>query len=265
MKINVRKLKKRVKKMFAYKSVMKTLNLALICVITACLVSAMICVSAAPKTKIRVNNGATKHYEEVSVDTDGIVVAIPDESDEKEESIVKKENFSTESIVKKENFSTVSCETSDKEVATGLIRKYFDCPLTTEQQDFIFRKCADTRFNPELIVALIEHESGFRNVRSQHSWDEYADCGYCQINSKYLWSYTENTGATDLMDFYDNVTVALYILEQATDYTQDLNGILMCYNAGCGGACSMWDNGTYSTPYSRSIIERSKEFKLQIM
>ena len=47
-----------------------------------------------------------------------------------------------------------------------------------------------------------------------------------------------------------------HLTEHLKKNNNNINKALMCYNCGAGGAARLWRQGTYSTAYSRAIIER---------
>jgi len=91
--------------------------------------------------------------------------------------------------------------------------------------------------------------------------DDKKDFGLCQIRDiNHEW-IMEETGVTDFLNPYDNITAAIHMLAPLFEkYKNDgLNVILMCYNMGEYGANKQFAKGVYSSKYSRSIIASAEE------
>lgn len=109
---------------------------------------------------------------------------------------------------------------------------------------------------PELLQALIEHESG------GDANAENAGCkGLCQINEKYHKDRMKRLGVTDLYDEYGNILVAAdYLMEIADEY-EEISLVLDIYH-GSSKALSNYENGIVSS-YAEDILTRSAELERQ--
>ena len=130
---------------------------------------------------------------------------------------------------------------------------YFDISVPKDIQDYMFELCKEYDIPGALIVAMMERESRF-NPDAVSRTNDY---GYMQIN-KGNFEWLKNTlGISNLLDPKENILCGVYIISShLKKNNNNINKALMCYNCGAGGAARLWRQGTYSTAYSRSIIER---------
>ena len=127
---------------------------------------------------------------------------------------------------------------------------YFDVPLSTDLQDYIFEVCRSYNISPALIVAIIERES---NYNVDNIGDNGESFGLMQIQAKWHQERMDILGCDDLMDPYQNILVG-------TDYLAELfgsgNGIewaLMAYNGGPSYANNMVSQGLISD-YAKDVL-----------
>lgn len=135
---------------------------------------------------------------------------------------------------------------------------YFDVPLSDEIQDYIREKCEEYDVPMELVIAMIEHESSFRaDVISKTN-----DYGYMQINTiNHEW-LSETLGVSNFLDPYENILCGIYIISGHLEKTDgNIELALMRYNCGATGAKRLWEQGIYSTSYSRSIATLYESYK----
>lgn len=128
---------------------------------------------------------------------------------------------------------------------------YFDVPLSHSLQRYIYEICSDKGVPVTLVMAMIEHESGF-NPEAISSTDDY---GLMQINAiNHEW-LKEDYRCADMTDPYQNVfcgveIISTYLQKYDGDYTK----ALMAYNMGDYGARKAWENGVNSTNYTVKIL-----------
>lgn len=129
---------------------------------------------------------------------------------------------------------------------------YYDVPLTDELQQYIQDVCKEYDFDRyDIIVALIQKESSFNETVVSDT----ADYGYMQINKcNHEW-LSDELGIDDYLDGEQNITAGVYLLSGLYNKYEDIGLTLMAYNCGEKGAKDLWQQGIYSTGYSRSIIE----------
>ena len=133
---------------------------------------------------------------------------------------------------------------------------YYDgVDLDKVTQDFIFMECGEAAVNYELVLAIIIYESGC----NPNAISETDDWGYMQINKcNHAW-LAEQYGLTDMLDPHQNIIAGITILATLSRYDDGtdagLHKVLMAYNLGSGGAAEAWARGTYSTAYSKTIMQ----------
>lgn len=124
-----------------------------------------------------------------------------------------------------------------------------DIPLTYLEQDLLQSACDETGVDYALALAVIEQETGFRNIMG----DDGASAGYMQVQARWWSSLMDKLGVTDLMDPYGNFRVGCAILAQHID-RYGLPDALTVYNTGHTG----------ESEYSRSVMALAEKWKEQL-
>lgn len=129
-----------------------------------------------------------------------------------------------------------------------------DTYINDTYQEYINEIAGQYNVCPELITAIIEHESSGRADAVN------GNCkGLMQVSERWHKDRMERLEVTDLYDPYSNILVGTdYIVELAERY-EDLPMVLMVYN-GSSDAESRWETGNF-TYYANSIMERSAELE----
>lgn len=136
-------------------------------------------------------------------------------------------------------------------------KRYFDSTgLSHNLQDYIYTLCQQNGVPYELIFGLMKVESGF-NPNAVSSTNDY---GLCQINEINFGWLSEQYGITDFLDPYQNVLCGISILGSNIKNYGTYEKALMAYNMGGGGASSYWEQGIFSSEYSRKVMEAYNEF-----
>ena len=131
-------------------------------------------------------------------------------------------------------------------------------PLDINLQWYIDGKCGAKGIKPELVLALIWRESRYRNdvIGSQ------GELGLMQVHPCNAEEVANVLNVNDLTDPWQNIKAGIYILGKALETADgDLNKALMVYNLGDTGAKEQWQKGVYSTPFSRSVLEKMAELE----
>lgn len=130
-------------------------------------------------------------------------------------------------------------------------------------QVYLWSLCRDKGIDYYMVVAMIERESGYRY---DASGDSGKSIGYLQIGERWHKDRMEAENVTDLNDPYGNIRVGLSFLKELSDRygSSGVNCVLMAYNMGESGAKKCWNNGIYSSEYSREILARAEELKQEI-
>lgn len=138
---------------------------------------------------------------------------------------------------------------------------YFNVQLDVETQDYIFKLAQEYNVRPELILAVIDVESSFReDVISPTN-----DYGLMGINVCNHNEMRERFGITDFLDPKQNILCGVHILSSHLRYTGNIEKALMCYNCGRTGARKLWKRGIVSTVYSRKVMEKYEKYTLEGM
>lgn len=125
-----------------------------------------------------------------------------------------------------EDFENEKIEASLYE--TGYFRA--DVPLDGETQAFLRSACEEAGITYELALAVIRHETDFRNVVG----DNGDSIGYMQIQPRWHEERMERLGVTDLADPYSNFRVGCdFLAELLSKYTME--DALTAYNSGKPG------------------------------
>lgn len=133
---------------------------------------------------------------------------------------------------------------------------YYDVPLSDDLQEYTQDVCEEYDFPCyDIIVAMIWTESGYREdiVSKTNDW------GYMQINGINHQTLKEELGITDFLDGKQNIRAGVYMIQKLYHKYGDIGKALMAYNCGEYGASKLWKEGTTSTGYSRTIMQRATE------
>lgn len=133
----------------------------------------------------------------------------------------------------------------------------FDVPLSDSLQRYIYEICADENVPVTLVMAMIEHESGF-DPEAVSPTDDY---GLMQINAVNHEWLKEEYRCVDMMNPYQNVFCGISIISSYIDKYGELDKALMAYNMGNYGAQKAWKNGVTSIAYSEEILSLMKEYE----
>lgn len=133
----------------------------------------------------------------------------------------------------------------------------FDVPLSDSLQRYIYEICADENVPVTLVMAMIEHESGF-DPEAVSPTDDY---GLMQINAVNHEWLKEEYRCADMMNPYRNVFCGISIISSYIDKYGELDKALMAYNMGNYGAQKAWKNGVTSIAYSEEILSLMKEYE----
>ena len=134
----------------------------------------------------------------------------------------------------------------------------YDVPLSDSLQRYIYEVCADEGVPVTLVLAMIEHESGF-DPEAVSPTDDY---GLMQINSVNHERLEEQYRCADMMNPYQNVFCGVKIIGSYVNrYEGDYTKALMAYNMGNYGAQKAWSNGITSTKYSETILGLMSDYE----
>lgn len=135
--------------------------------------------------------------------------------------------------------------------------KYYDVPMSTELQDEMFLLCDEYGVAPELVLAVIETESGFNPAAVSKT----GDYGLMQINKgNHKW-LSEKLDVSDFLDAAQNMKCGIYMLAFSLNSADgDYTKALMVYNLGLSGARRAWKNGKTSTMYTDKVLANMAKY-----
>lgn len=106
----------------------------------------------------------------------------------------------------------------------------YDVPLAPELQMHIIESCEAHHIDPAIVMAMAYRESGFNAEAIGDGGDSY---GLLQIQPRWHYGRMERLDCTDLLDPFQNVTVAVdYLAECLARYDGDMAKALVAYNQG---------------------------------
>lgn len=126
-----------------------------------------------------------------------------------------------------------------------------DVPLTYELQNYLFDICKSEDVPMTLVLALIDHESGF----DQEIISSTNDYGLMQINTVNHEWLAETYGITDFLEPHQNLYCGVKIIgNHLKKHNNDYTKALMAYNMGEYGAKKAWNNGITSSKYTVHVL-----------
>lgn len=139
----------------------------------------------------------------------------------------------------------------------GTAPEYFNVPLSHDIQDHIFEVCDEYGIAPALVVAMIAQESDFREGAVGDGGDS---AGLLQVQRKWHQERMDRLGCDNLLDPYQNITVAVDYIAELKDINPDLYWVLMAYNSGMGNATKNMASGDYSD-YAVEVTEYAAQLE----
>jgi soluble lytic murein transglycosylase-like protein len=129
-----------------------------------------------------------------------------------------------------------------------------DVPLDPELQVYIHDACETYDVPEPLVLALIEHESGFNPKASNGT------CyGLMQIH-RINYGWLREAGIEPL-EYPGNIEAGVLKLGNLLDKHAAPHKALMAYNAGESGAKRVWDQGIYTSAFSRSVMRAAEKYE----
>ena len=133
----------------------------------------------------------------------------------------------------------------------------WDVPLEKDLQLFIADLCEEMSIEPELVLAMIEQESQWN---PEAVGDGGNSLGLLQIQPRWHSGRMEKLDCENLLDPYDNVTVAIDILAEKMAADKGTEWALMAYNGGNAYANSLTAQGKVSG-YAKEVLAMAEELK----
>lgn len=139
--------------------------------------------------------------------------------------------------------------------------KLKNIPLDKDLKNFIYKKCKYDDDLYCLVMAVIKTESDFQE--DAVSYDGH-DHGLMQLRDYYYDAWMEYFRVSDPTKAYDNVTIGIGLLSGFLELYEEKHLALMCYNCGEYEARQLWEQGIYSTEYSRKVIGHYEKLKMEV-
>lgn len=131
------------------------------------------------------------------------------------------------------------------------------CTLTKKTQRKIFKICKRKKISYELVMAVIEKESGWN---SKCVSDGGKSIGLMQIQGKWHRELMDKLQCNNLYNPIQNVEVGTSILVSQFKTWEEPTWVLMAYNGGPAYAKRMIQKGITSE-YAKSVMKRSRDFE----
>lgn len=138
----------------------------------------------------------------------------------------------TTAITIEETIETISESTQNGIVpteATEPATRLYDVPLEEDLQIHIINLCEEKHIDPAIVMAMAYKESTYRTDAIGDGGKSY---GLLQVQPRWHYKRMQELGCTDLLDPYQNVTVAVDYLADQIERYGDLAKGLTAYNAG---------------------------------
>ena len=150
--------------------------------------------------------------------------------------------------------STTVVESVKKEVAI------FDIALEEELQLHILNECEKYGIDPAVVTAMAYMESRYQ---ANAVGDKGNSLGLLQIQPRWNEARMEKLGCTDLLDPYQNVTVAVDILaEMLEHYNGNIEKAVTAYNMGMTGAYNnCFSKGVNASQYTQKVLLKAGELR----
>ena len=129
----------------------------------------------------------------------------------------------------------------------------YDVPLDEELQLFIIEQAEAHDIDPAIIVSMAKRESTYR---ADVVGDGGNSFGLLQVQPRWHQERMDRLGVTDLLDPYQNVTVAIDYLSELIERDKGIAWALAAYNAGASGA-----NKGYGMDYATEVLLNSETLK----
>lgn len=125
----------------------------------------------------------------------------------------------------------------------------YDVPLDEELQLHIIEQAESNGIDPAIIMAMAFKESTYTPDRIGDGGNSY---GLLQVQPRWHYERMTRLGCTDLLDPFQNVTVAVdYLCELLNRYDGDIAKALTAYNKG-------HYSGTI-TNYAKNVLAKAEE------
>jgi len=133
----------------------------------------------------------------------------------------------------------------------------YDIPLSKDLQEYTYQKCIEYDVDYLMVLAIMDQESDYQNDLVS----ETGDYGIMQINESNFNYLTDALGEVDFLNPEQNIEAGIFWLSGICKNNSDPERILMVYKMNGSIAQELWDQGRYSTWYSRSVMRIMDEIR----
>lgn len=134
--------------------------------------------------------------------------------------------------------------------------KYFNVPLSKEQQRYAIEICKKYNVDVKLIFAMMSVESTY-NPNSVNG-----NCyGILQINKIHLKNLKKKLGVSEIRSYESNVLCGVYMMSEYLKKYDNVHKALICYNCGSGNATKLFEKDIFKTSYSKKVVSRMENIK----
>ena len=148
--------------------------------------------------------------------------------------------------------STEVVEQPESITSTNTTEEYNDLldnvPLSADLQHYVLKLCSEYGLDPAVVFAVMYCESRFNADASNG-----VCTGLMQLHRNYF--------SGDLYDPYNNAKQGIQFLAELYNEHGDYHMALMCYNMGSGGASKYFNQGIYTSSYSRKVLEKANDYR----
>lgn len=165
---------------------------------------------------------------------------------------VSKQNSTCTIAAAPPGFAKNKVEEKEEEIKEPECPMYINT-LSEDLQDYIYNTCKEYAIEDYycLVLAIIIEESSCDPLAISAT----NDYGLMQINICNHATLRELLGIDNFLDPEQNVAAGIYMISNYLLKYETEDMALMAYNMGPGGAADNWNNGIYTSSYSRNIME----------
>lgn len=126
----------------------------------------------------------------------------------------------------------------------------YPVPLDDDLQKYILQLCAEYRFPPSVVYAVIENESHFdASIKGDKKDGFYRSFGLMQVMASEHTARCLRLNVYNLLDPYQNVRAGIDYLAELLDY----------YDGDMGKALSFYNNDDTGT-YAKTVLQRAEQY-----
>lgn len=134
----------------------------------------------------------------------------------------------------------------------------YDVPLDEDLQVYVIAMARAYGIEPNLVFAIIRKESSY-SVDAVSKGG--GNVGLMQINHTNFGWLSKDLNVCDFQDPYNNIQAGCYILSILFERYGDTDKVLMAYNQGEGSAQAFWQQGIFTSHYTKTIHRYMEELE----